>query len=62
MLRLEGSDWQCAVCHVVMKRSNLYLHIESKHFGSAGHSCPQCGKFCSTLKALSVHRSKYQHR
>ena len=62
MLRLEGSDWQCSICHVVMKRTNLYFHIEAKHMNSSGHECQQCGKFCSTLKALSVHRSKYQHR
>jgi hypothetical protein len=62
MLRLEGSDWQCSICHVVMKRTNLYFHIEAKHIDSSGHECQQCGKFCSTLKALSVHRSKYQHR
>ena len=62
MLKLEGSDWQCSICQVVMKRTNLYLHIEAKHIQSIGHECQQCGKFCSTLKALSVHRSKYQHR
>ena len=62
MVHIEGSsDWQCAVCQVVMKRSNLFLHIEGKHSAGTGYSCPQCGKFCSTLKALSVHKSKYKH-
>jgi len=62
MINLGGSQWQCTVCSQVMKKTNLVLHIESKHIGhAAGFSCDVCGKFCSTRKALTIHKSRYQH-
>jgi len=62
MVNLGGSQWQCTDCHQVMKKTNLVLHIESKHIGHAGgFSCGDCGKYCSTRKALSIHKSRYQH-
>lgn len=61
MVNLGGSQWQCTLCHQVMKKTNLVLHIESKHMSSGGFSCDVCGKYCSTRKALTIHKSRYQH-
>jgi len=62
MINLGGSQWQCTDCSQVMKKTNLVLHIESKHIGnSSGFSCEVCGKYCSTRKALTIHKSRYQH-
>jgi hypothetical protein len=61
MMNLGGSQWQCTLCHQVMKKTNLVLHIESKHMSSGGFSCDVCGKYCSTRKALTIHKSRYQH-
>ena len=62
MIKLGGSQWQCTMCMQVMKKTNLVLHIESKHLGgTGGFSCGVCGKYCSTRKALSIHKSRYQH-
>jgi hypothetical protein len=56
-----GGFWKCLQCELVMKtRTKMYFHVESIHLPSAdGYHCPDCGKFCSTLKAMSIHKYRF---
>jgi len=48
-----GSVWQCLACGWEAKiKTRLYEHVEAKHVETNGYSCPICGKFCPSQKAL----------
>ena len=54
--------WQCIPCGWQTKyKTRLYEHVEAKHIGTNGHSCPICGKFCASLKGLKLHKLKYHN-
>jgi len=58
---LEGY-WQCTDCnHTSQQPTNMRNHIESNHVLTNGYYCQQCGKFCKTKNALSIHRTRYKH-
>ena len=62
MLKCGTGVWQCVTCGWETKfKTRLYEHVEAKHVETGGHSCPLCGKFCSSKNALKLHKSKY-HR
>eukprot|EP00092_Neocalanus_flemingeri_P077240 GFUD01095880.1.p1 GENE.GFUD01095880.1~~GFUD01095880.1.p1 ORF type:complete len:358 (+),score=69.27 GFUD01095880.1:288-1361(+) len=57
-----GGVWKCLACGWEAKiKTRLYEHVEAKHVETNGYSCPICGKYCSSQKALKNHKFKY-HR
>ena len=60
MQKIGTGVWQCIACGWETKyKTRLYEHVEARHIGSSGHTCPICGKFSSSLKALKMHKLKY---
>ena len=59
MEQCPGGLWRCLYCDCRMSRSNLFFHIEGKHMRSDGYYCKICAKFCSTLKAMNIHKSRF---
>ncbi len=62
LMENRGSGfWRCLQCHLVMKtKTKMFFHVEAIHLpSSTGYHCPDCGKFCSTLKALSIHKYRF---
>ena len=51
--------WRCLHCLCMMSKTNMFFHVEGKHMKSSGYNCIECGKFCSTLKALNIHKSRF---
>ena len=50
--QLDGS-WLCSECGYVSKwKTNMKMHIESRHLITAGVTCKVCLQFCSNRKAL----------
>jgi len=62
MVCLGGGQWQCALCSLVTKSTNLYNHIEAKHTEGAGHNCPLCGLYCATKHALKNHNHRVHNK
>ena len=62
MQKVGVGVWQCVACGWETKyKTRLYEHVEAKHIGTNGHSCPTCGKFCASLKGLKLHKLKYHN-
>ena len=61
MLTLSSEEgFQCTVCAKVCKRKDIMKdHIESYHFGHAGHVCIICGNCYKTKNSLMKHKSTY---
>ena len=53
--------WKCDICHIFEheKKKCVLNHLEARHYPSAGHNCPFCGRFCKTTNALNSHKAKY---
>ena len=48
----DGS-WLCTECGYLSKwKTNMKMHIESRHLITAGVTCEICLQFCSNRKAL----------
>ena len=58
---VSSGQWRCLVCMCSMSKQNMFFHVEAKHMKSAGYYCPECLKFCSTLKALNIHKSRFHN-
>ena len=56
-----NSGFICSECGFASPgRKNVFFHVESKHLDSSGgYKCPTCFKFCKTMKALSIHNSRF---
>ena len=62
MQKVGTGVWQCVACGWETKyKTRLYEHVEAKHIGTPGHTCPICGKFSASLKALKMHKLKYHN-
>ena len=54
-----GGVWQCLACGWETKfRSRLWEHVEAKHVQTNGYFCPICEKFCPSINALKLHKSR----
>ena len=59
--QMDGS-WLCRECGYVSRwKTNLKMHVESRHLVTAGVTCHICQQFCSNRKALRNHTNRY-HR
>ncbi|XP_023320096.1 protein tramtrack, beta isoform isoform X41 [Eurytemora carolleeae] len=56
---MSSGNWRCLQCDCLMSKQNMFFHVEAKHMKSSGYYCQECGKFCSTLKALNIHKSRF---
>ena len=57
--RSEGGSWTCLVCsYSTHHKTNMFQHVEAKHFQTGGYHCPLCQKFCPNSKSLKNHKSR----
>jgi len=48
--------WCCLECGYSSKiKTNLRMHVESKHIVSNGFNCPECQLFCPNRQSLKNH-------
>ena len=59
-LQPGSTRFGCTDCnHTSRDKHAMSLHIESKHVGSSGYTCPICSKFCPSRNAWHLHKSRY---
>ena len=55
MKRADGS-WQCSECEYTSRvKTNIKMHVESRHVVSSGFTCHICQLFCANRKSLRNH-------
>ena len=56
MMKQDDGCWHCSECDYMSRiKTNIKMHVESRHVVSAGFTCDICQLFCANRKALQNH-------
>jgi len=59
LFKQPNGTWNCTECGYSSKiKTNLKMHIESKHIVSSGFLCPLCNLYCPNRKCLKNHMDR----